>query len=200
MKRTIKLEGSEPLFMELIHGNKDIFEAEQARRFEKRKNALRRIMLEETNIKKVLHAAVRWYRLRNEGETEPKNELRLYNVCLELMSQQSPQWLKQEFPPSKTYNGEGEFRDYYTTLEAIEDAGSGFKSIQALMTLLMEYENRELTFFTVAGLMLMNEARHCDLFEDFVEMEGLGLNPPPIYQSKIKKPRHGLKLVKGARI
>lgn len=145
----------------LLNGSREATEARKKAIADKRKDRLRYIMLESKDPQKVIHAAVRWYGLRNKWETDSQAEFVLYNSMLLLLAQEySPEWIWREFPPSKTYDGARyEIKDYFTSRRALENAAPFAGDSEAVNLFLWEYDNDLLRDFVMAGLFLVDELR-----------------------------------------
>lgn len=137
--------------MRLIQGGKDRLEARKQRR----KERLRYIMLESYEPALVFHAAVRWYCLRKKHETEPRGEFVFYCSMLQLVAQEfSPEWVAQEFPATKEYDG-----GYSYCMDVLANAEPFDGDDERVADFLSEWDNALIRGFMVAGMTIMDELR-----------------------------------------
>ena len=147
--------------MKVIQGSREATEARRQAVADKRKARYRGIMLESKDPAKVIHAAVRWYGMRDKWETESQPEFILYTAMLKLIAQEfSAEWVERDFPPCKEYQGArwGE-KDYFTSRKAVENAAPFAGKVDAVNSFLWEYDNDLLREFVIAGLFLLDELR-----------------------------------------
>jgi len=160
--------------MELIKGRKE----EIDRRQERRKESLRRIMLHSKDHQKAIHAAVRWYGMRQKWETDSQKEFFILEAVLTLMAKNTPEWIAREFPPMKQYDGERwGTKDYYSSVEALADTKPFGGDEVALMAFLMEWGNVDIIRFCVAQMTIIDELRALDgqepVLVEFMESQGV---------------------------
>lgn len=84
------------------------------------------------------------------------------------------------FPIQKVFDGaKYEMKDYYSTLEAINELGlQPYERIgESILKLIMEYMNRDIMDFAVQGMVAMSAIRrfdgHLDLMEEFMAEQGM---------------------------
>ena len=84
------------------------------------------------------------------------------------------------FPIEKVFDGaKYEMKDYYSTLEAINELGlePHEKIGESILKLIMEYMNRDIMDFAVQGMVAMSAMRrfdgHLDLMEEFMATQGM---------------------------
>lgn len=84
------------------------------------------------------------------------------------------------FPIEKTFDGaKYEMKDYYSTVEAIQELGlqPHEKIGESILELIMEYMNHDLSDFAVQGMVAMSAMRrfdgHLDLMEEFMATQGM---------------------------
>lgn len=142
--------------MQLIEGRKD----ELDRRKERRKATLRRIMVYGKDSQKAIHAAVRWYGMREKWETDSNMEFFLFTAVLRIMAKKSPEWVATEFPAEKNYDGnKWGVKDYYSSIEALTGTKPFDGNEDALLAFLMEWDNMDIIRFCVAFMLIMDELR-----------------------------------------
>lgn len=85
----------------------------------------------------------------------------LYNEVINMAACLSPAKIAQLFPPAKEYNGGGEFKDYFTAIEAVKAAGGHerFKDRDKALELFMDLNNRDTTYCCIMGLNIMDAIR-----------------------------------------
>ncbi|MGE7111986.1 hypothetical protein [Lysinibacillus sp. NPDC047702] len=84
------------------------------------------------------------------------------------------------FPIEKVFDGaKYKMKDYYSTLEAINELGlEPYERIgESILKLIMEYMNRDIMDFAVQGMVAMSAIRHfdghLDLMEEFMATQGM---------------------------
>lgn len=84
------------------------------------------------------------------------------------------------FPIEKVFNGaKYEMKDYFSTLEAINELGlePHEKIGENILKLIMEYMNDDISDFAVQGMVAMSAIRrfdgHLDLMEEFMAQQGM---------------------------
>ena len=147
--------------MKVIQGSREATETRRRELADQRKARYREIMLQGKDPAKVIHAAVRWYGMRAKWEGDSKAEFSLYCAMLRLLAEEfSPEWVLQEFPPCKEYQGaRWGAKDYFTSRKAVENAAPFAGNVDAVNSFLWEYDNDLLREFVMAGLFLLDELR-----------------------------------------
>ena len=187
--------------LKVLAGMRDEKEA----RAKKKKEILRRIMLHCKDSKKIIHAAVRWYALRDKWETDSEGEFKLFNALLNIMAQFPPSWIAREFPATKDYDGDvWGCKDYFSSMEALREVDSFCGDSMKLHEFLWDWRNEAITEFVIAGMALLDELRvingQASCVVEFLTENGVNpyymQNDGAIYDhegtfvGKARKPRH----------
>lgn len=95
-----------------------------------------------------------------------------------VISTLTPVELDNIFPIDKTYNGERyQSKDYFYTIRAIKAVGENEEIGDKLNDLLWDYQNLQLTLFTVNLMSVVSDIRRSQgekgIFEKFAEENGL---------------------------
>ena len=113
----------------------------------------------------------------------------IHSAVTAYASKLSPSKVAELFPPAKTYNGGGEWKDYYSSVAAIKEAGGNeqFKSVDDVRDFLWEYKNEILDDMEIGGLQVLSYLRTLqgepDLIDGFLsEQEGQPVHVPDVHE------------------
>lgn len=95
-----------------------------------------------------------------------------------LISSLTPREMTKIFPITKDYDGHKfECKDYFTTIQMIEDIGLDIPIADNMDTFLFDYRNRHITYFNVFKMCLCSDLRRYQgqpgIMEEFMEDQGI---------------------------
>lgn len=112
-----------------------------------------------------------------KGYNEALSCFQLASVIKELMGKLTPAQFMNIFPIEKDFKGhKWEMKDYFYTMDYINTLDTNKPIGEEILNFLMEYTNREITFFNVEVTGCLSTLRqhdgHLDIFEEFIASQG----------------------------
>lgn len=146
------------------------------------KKALEECMKDEENkelIKKVVFYGIKVmaHAERPENRREAQRDFMTHSAIKQTVAMLTPNEFMQLFPITKFYKGEKfGLKDYYYTMEYVEEFGAGEPLGENALMFMMEYNNRDVDALMVNQMLCLNDLREYDghlyLLEEFMAADG----------------------------
>lgn len=118
-----------------------------------------------------------------KGKDKPEDykglmrDFNLTNVVKESVARLTPREFMTVFPIAKTYDGGLDWKDYYSTMEAVNEIGIDNVIGDQASNFLMEYDNLNVRLFLVEGMSIISSIRQFEgkpsLTQEWVGQEGI---------------------------
>lgn len=119
-----------------------------------------------------------------------------HSCVTKLAARLSPRKVAELFPPRKAYNGGGVWKDYFSSVQAVKDAGDDkpFQSVDEARAFLWGYDNESLNDMAVGGLQVLSYLQTVkgepDLIDGFMsEQAGEPVHVPDYHRVKDREGR-----------
>ncbi|MDN4875998.1 hypothetical protein QYM23_24580 [Bacillus cereus] len=131
--------------------------------------------------KKTIFTGVRFIRYTKSDTTDYeylKDKLQLIGYLQVLMKKITPREFINMFPITKSYDGDKwEKKDYFFTMNRAKELGMDTPIGEKILEFLYDYENWDITCFTISSMTIMSRLRRAEgkksLAEDFFEDSGI---------------------------